>query len=87
MPRESDDVESPVDESCDEIVAETVAEIVDDLTRAAERLNDAAMTVLSRAIEAGAADRPDIERRISRARRTVERAVQQLRGSAEDAGD
>ena len=61
----------------------TVAGIADELVSIAERLNEVSMTVLSRAIETGATQRPELERRISRARRTVDRAAAQLRGAAE----
>lgn len=71
MPENTDDLES------------VVAEISDELGSIAERLNDAAMTVLSRAIESGEGARPELEKRISRARRTVERAAAQLRGAGE----
>ena len=60
---------------------DTVAEIAGELRRIAERLNDVSMAVLSEAIESGVSARPEIEKRISRARRTVERAAAQLAGS------
>jgi len=60
-----------------------VSDIAAELSALAERLNDAAMTVLADAIESGESERPDLERRISRARRTVERAAHQLRGAAD----
>ena len=60
---------------------EIVAEIAGELTLIAERLNEVSMAVLSEAIETGDDTRPDIEKRISRARRTVERAAAQLAGS------
>lgn len=46
-----------------------------------EELNDLAMSLVSDALERGAKDRPEVEKRISRARRTVDRAAGQLRGS------
>jgi len=60
---------------------DTVAEIAGELKRIAESLNDVSMAVLSEAIESGVSARPEIEKRISRARRTVERAAAQLAGS------
>lgn len=46
-----------------------------------EELNDLAMSLVSDALERGARDRPEAEKRISRTRRTVDRAVGQLRGA------
>lgn len=71
MPENTDDLQS------------TVEAIADELVVIGERLNDVSMSVLSRAIEAGSTERPELERRISRARRTVERAAAQLRGSTD----
>lgn len=51
---------------------------LDDLVRRldamAEELGELGMSVLRDAIEAGAAERPELERRISRARAAVEKA-------------
>jgi hypothetical protein len=44
----------------------------------AEELSDAAMDVLRQALEEGAVGRPDAERRITQARRAVERAAAAL---------
>ena len=44
----------------------------------AEELSDAAMDVLRQALEDGAVGRPEAERRITQARRAVERAVAAL---------
>lgn len=63
---------------------ERVSEIADELRRISEALNDAAMSVLSGAIADGSGERPELERRISRARRTVDRAISQLTGSTDD---
>lgn len=45
----------------------------------AERLNDMAMSVISEAIEQGETARPAVEKRISQARRAVEKAIHHLR--------
>lgn len=65
----------------------SVAEIADELASLAERLNEVAMALLARAIEEGTGERPETERRVSKARRTVERAVGQLRSSGGLDGD
>lgn len=64
---------------------ERVLDIAAELRRISEALNDAAMSVLSGAIADGSGERPELERRISRARRTVDRAVAQLVGSPDEA--
>lgn len=69
MSEESHDLES------------SVVEIAEELASLAERLNEVAMALLGRAIEEGTGERPELERRVSKARRTVERAVGQLRTS------
>lgn len=46
-----------------------------------EELNDLAMSLVSEAIAEGKGERPEAEKRVSRARRTVDRAAAQLRGS------
>lgn len=56
--------------------------IVDRLTSVSEDLNDLAMNLVRDALEHGAGERPEMEKRLSRARRTVDRAIDQLRGSA-----
>lgn len=71
MPMNTDDFESAVEA------------IADQLITIGEQLNEVSMSVLSHAIEAGTTERPELERRISRARRTVERAAAQLRGSTD----
>lgn len=49
-------------------------DVVQRLDAIAEELGELAMSVLREAIEAGAAERPELERRISRARSAVEKA-------------
>ncbi len=52
--------------------------IAEKLTSIAEELNDLAMHILSEAISEGQKARPDTEKRVSQARRSVEKAVHQL---------
>ncbi len=59
--------------------SEDVKRIIEDLEAIAERLNDASMSVLADAIERGLSDRPAEEKRISQARRAVEKALHHLR--------
>ena len=58
--------------------------IVEKLTSIAEELNDVAMGILSDAISEGKTDRPPLEKKVSQARRTVEKAIHQLTGVTED---
>ncbi len=53
--------------------------ITSQLEDIAERLNDVAMRIISEAIENGETSRPPIEKRVSQARRAVEKAVQHLK--------
>lgn len=53
--------------------------ITSQLEDIAERLNDVAMSIISEAIENGETSRPPIEKRVSQARRAVEKAVQHLK--------
>lgn len=54
-------------------------DIMSRLESIADELNDASMRVLSEAIEAGESSRPPLEKKISQARRAVEKALQHLR--------
>jgi ElaB/YqjD/DUF883 family membrane-anchored ribosome-binding protein len=58
---------------------EQIDAISNELEAISERLNDAAMSALSEAIEGGETARPEIEKRISQARRAVDKAVHLLR--------
>jgi predicted DNA-binding protein (UPF0251 family) len=58
---------------------EEIEAIVNELEAISERLNDAAMAALSEAIERGETARPPIEKRISQARRAIDKAVHHLR--------
>ena len=53
--------------------------IADELEMIAERLNDLSMSMLSSAIERGESQRPANEKRVSQARRAVEKAIHHLR--------
>lgn len=55
---------------------ESIASQLEDI---AERLNDVAMGIISEAIENGETSRPPLEKRVSQARRAVEKALQHLR--------
>lgn len=50
------------------------------LEQLAEDLGDAALQTLREAVEAGQTSRPDLERRLSRARAAVEKAKRELDG-------
>lgn len=56
-----------------------IDEIVAELERLSGELNDVAMALLAEAIDAGASERPPLEKAVSQARRTVDKAVHQLR--------
>jgi hypothetical protein len=60
---------------------ESIAERLDAI---AEELGDLAMTRLREAIAGGSKDIPEEERRLTRARRSVEKAAALLRVSADD---
>lgn len=53
--------------------------LADELERIAGELNDLAMSLLAAAIDEGASHRPADEKRVSQARRSVEKAVHHLR--------
>ena len=58
--------------------------IAADLASLSERLSDVALRALREALEAGASKRPELERRVSRARASVERAIALLRHAARE---
>lgn len=62
-------------------VDENIESIAGRLEALSEELNDLAMSLVSAAIAEGKQERPEAEKRVSRARRTVDRAAAQLRGS------
>ncbi len=53
--------------------------IISQLEGISERLNDVAMSVISDAIEQGETTRPALEKRVSQARRAVDKAVMHLK--------
>lgn len=54
-------------------------EIISDLERASEALNDAAMSLIAEAIRNGEKERPTLEKKVSQARRAVDKALHILR--------
>jgi hypothetical protein len=58
---------------------EEMNSIIAELESIAERMTDLSMSMLSSAIETGATSRPAEEKRVSQARRAVEKAMQHLR--------
>ena len=56
-----------------------IKSIISDLERASEALNDAAMALISEAIRQGGKERPPLEKKISQARRSVDKAIHLLR--------
>ena len=65
------------------MTADELEEIADRLDAIDERLADLAMSALREAIEAGES-KPELERRITRARRAVEKASTLLRDHRDD---
>lgn len=59
---------------------EAVDAVCSELEALVERLGDLAYEELRRAVEEGETERPELERRLTRARHAVERAVALLRG-------
>jgi hypothetical protein len=53
--------------------------IISQLEDISERLNDVAMSIISDAIEQGQRERPAAEKRVSQARRAVDKAVMHLK--------
>lgn len=62
-----------------------VGEVREQLVDLTERLDELIVEVLREAVEAGATDRPQLERRLTRARRALERAASLL-GSDDSGG-
>lgn len=56
-----------------------IENIISTLEQASEALNDAAMSLISEAIRNGEKERPPFEKKISQARRAVDKAVHHLR--------
>lgn len=57
---------------------------IEKLRGIAEELNDASMQILSEAISDGKTQRPALEKKISQARRAVEKAIHHLDGTSTD---
>ena len=62
-------------------IDDDIESIAGRLEALSEELNDLAMSLVSEAIAEGNGERPEAEKRVSRARRTVDRAAAQLRGA------
>ncbi len=58
----------------------TAEHIREQLEQIAEQLDDLAMSVLRDAVEEGATTRPEREKKLTRARRSVEKAISILEG-------
>ena len=56
-----------------------IESIISQLEDVAERLNDVAMGIISDAIDKGESARPAAEKRVSQARRAVEKAIHHLK--------
>ena len=55
--------------------------IISDLERASEALNDAAMSLITGALRNGEKERPPLEKKVSQARRSVDKALFILRST------
>lgn len=64
-----------------------IAEIRHDLESIAESLTDVSMEILRSALEAGETSRPALDKKISQARRAVEKAARLLEQTAADHRD
>ncbi len=56
-----------------------IDEIISNLERASEALSDAAMSLITDAIRNGEKERPPLEKKVSQARRAVDKALHILR--------
>jgi hypothetical protein len=54
-------------------------DLIDELTRVADSIDERALTALREAVASGAAQRPDSDRYLTQARRAIEKAIQALR--------
>jgi len=61
---------------------DVIEEILSDLERIAERLDDLVLDLLHEAVRTKADKRPELERRATGARRAIERATIALRGAS-----
>jgi len=60
-----------------------LAEVGDDLHRIAEQLTEMSVDVLREALESGDTKRPDVDKKLSQARRAVEKAARLLSDEAQ----
>lgn len=60
-----------------------VQRFIESLEALSQDLNDAAMATLSEAIDNGQRERPELEKRLSQARRSVDKAIHHLRAGSE----
>ena len=60
-----------------------VQRFIENLEAVSQELNDAAMTALSDAIDNGETARPEIEKKLSQARRAVDKAIHHLKSGSE----
>ena len=65
---------------------EVLGEICSELRRVVERLDDIAFDALRSAVSAGGTRRPERERRVTRARHALERAISILEHAGSEAG-
>ena len=56
-----------------------IDEIISNLEHASEALNDAAMSLINETIRNGEKERPPLEKKVSQARRAVDKALHILR--------
>ena len=59
----------------------SIENIIATLETASESLNDVAMSLIREALAQGAGQRPPLEKRVSQARRAVDKATQILKGN------
>lgn len=58
-------------------------DLIDELTRVADTLDERILDVLREAVQSGTGKRPDSERHLAAARRALDKAVQALRRASE----
>jgi len=78
MDNSSETYDNEPDDHSVEQYAERVSDVANQLQSVSEHLNDLAMDVLRSAVEAGAGKRPELEKKLSAARRAVDKAVRTL---------
>lgn len=68
------------------VTDERVAEVADELAAICERLDEIAYEALAAAVSEGANSRPELERRVVRARNAIDRARRMLTADADSDG-